>query len=461
MPDTDAEVRQDVKPDTAPDAVQDQEAPSSSAEQNAIAPMKPGVRLVAQSARPPASAFFTSAKWTADGTTVITSASDQAVRAFVLPDDLLEGASDEPRTLEHQGFTRLPEPPLTVTPAPFFHLGDPATQSFLATFRDHPIQLYHVFPHEDAHAAPLASYKLIRTETEEYIAPSSLLWQAPGSHFLCGSTNRLDLFDASGHASNAPLVTVPTIPSKRYISKGGGVGMKGVVSALDAAPPSADGGSIIAAGTWTRWIGLYDLIRSEKQVANWSVAKAVDSLSDEDLGGSGVAQTIWSPCGRYLVVNERNSCGLLVYDIRVTGQLLSVLRGRPADTHQRMHCDVYAGKDGGFEVWAGAQDGVVRVWEDVGLHGDLATDSSWDWKAHDAPIGSTALHSSGSVVATCSGAWEHTRFYDSNEDKDCSESESESESSEPASTDLGTDFRGPTVLEDSCLSLWSIEAAQN
>ncbi|KAL6862865.1 hypothetical protein ACO1O0_003103 [Amphichorda felina] len=388
--------------------------------------------------------FFTSAQWTADGTSVVVGSSDKTVHAFVLPDDLLDDGPADTRQLSPQGTVRLPEPTQTITPAPYFSLGDASTQTFLAGCRDHPIHLYHAFP-DEGRSAPLYTYKLIRAETEAYITPSSLIWQYPGTHFLCGSTNRLDLFDVSGHASDGPITTIPTIPSRRYIAKGGGVGMKGTVSALAASGPDGDTTPLIAVGTWTRWVGLYDLYRTDKAVANWSIAQAVAEAPGKELGGQGIAQTAWSPDGRYLLINERHSSGLLVYDVRVTGQLLSILRGRKADTQQKLLCDVYQGGGGGFEVWAGSQDGTVHVWEGVGLHGDFETQPGWDWKAHESPVGSTGLHPSGSVAATCSGGWEHSRSHESEDDE--------------APTGRG-DSSSTTVLDETSLKFWCIEGPQ-
>jgi WD40 repeat protein len=386
--------------------------------------------------------FLTSAQWTADGASIIATSSDQTVSTIVLPQDLLDAAA-APQQLTPDAATTLPEPTQTIVSAPYFSLADPTTQIFLAACRDHPIQLYHAFPN-GGQCAPLTSYRLIRKETEAYIAPSSMIWEAPGTHFVCGSANRIDYFDTSGRASDGPLLTIPTIPSRRHIMKGGGVGMKGTVSALAASPADANGGSLIAAGTWTRWVGMYDLHRTDKTVANWRVSKAV-SADDHvgSLGGQGVAQVAWSPCGRYLIINERHSDGFLVYDIRVTGQLLSVLRGRKASTQQRLSCDVFQSDtyaNGGFELWGGSQDGVVNVWEEVGLHNDLAVAPSWSWEAHESPAGTTMLHSSGSVVATASGGWEHSKAYD---------------------TDAGllsthADTPSTVVMDESSLRLWSI-----
>lgn len=363
--------------------------------------------------------FYTSAQWTADGTSILALSSDQTVASFILPADLLQPAG-EPRHLARQASIKLPEPTQTLASAPYFSLANPASQTILVGCRDHPLHLYHAFPQpdgddNDADAAgdiasrPLYTYKLIRMESEQYISPASLLWEYPGTHFICGSANRIDLFDASGHCSDGPALTIPTIPSRRHISKGSGVGMKGTVAALAASPPSdASGhGSILAAGTWTRWMGTYDIHRTDRVVANWSIADADEKSFHISLGGQGIVQTAWSPCGRYLVVNERQADGLLVYDIRGTGQLLAVLNGRRATTQQRLHFDIFQGETG-FEVWAGTQDGSVAVWEEVGMRNDVV-EPTWTWKAHESPVGSTIVHSSGSVAATCSGGWGYPR----------------------------------------------------
>ncbi|KAM0253617.1 hypothetical protein ACHAQJ_007192 [Trichoderma viride] len=363
--------------------------------------------------------FYTSAQWTVDGTSILALSSDQTVSSFILPADLLQPA-EEPRHLARQASIKLPEPTQTLASAPYFSLTNPASQTFLVGCRDHPLHLYHAFPQpddtsstsatsENAASRPLYTYKLIRMESEQYITPASLLWEHPGTHFICGSANRIDLFDASGHCSDGPTLTIPTIPSRRHISKGSGVGMKGTVAALAASPPAdANGhGSILAAGTWTRWMGTYDIHRTDRVVANWSIADADEKSFHISLGGQGIVQTAWSPCGRYLVVNERQADGLLVYDIRGTGQLLAVLKGRKATTQQRLHFDVFPGENG-FEVWAGTQHGSVAVWEEVGMQND-AVEPTWTWKAHDSPVGSTIVHSSGSVAATCSGGWGYPR----------------------------------------------------
>ncbi|EFX05954.1 WD repeat-containing protein [Grosmannia clavigera kw1407] len=468
--------------------------------------MQPQVTLVAaadlghgRGPRP----FYKSAQWSADGTTVITSTSDNRIVSYVLPDDLLDPQQDgqlesnslaasesdsdsdsdsdsesdsdgsnsgssstssincRHRRLVPQGRLCLPEPANALASAPYYSLALPWSQSVLVSCRDLPIHLYSLFPEEGdsssssssssvAHARPrpLASYPLIKTETEAYLAPNALLWPSPGTHFVAGTTNLLVLFDISRTANDPPLLRVPTIASTRHLRKGNGVGMRGTVAALSGSIGPGPGPGLVAAGTWTRWIGLYDLARAGGEcVATWSVARASSRASSradsqpgvDSIGGGGILQTLWSPCGRYLVVNERRSRGLLVYDVRGSGELLCCLTGRPAETNQRLSCDVYMsasapnnssveGKvtDGsnnngssGFEVWAGTQNGTTVVWEGIGRCGGNI-EPSWSWMAHSSAVSSTAMHASGSVIATCSGSWALPGDDDANETDDAS-----------------------------------------
>jgi len=156
------------------------------------------------------------------------------------------------------------------------------------------------------------------------------------------------------------------------------VGMRGLVSALSASPGSGNN-SLLAAGTWTRWVGLYDAAGMGGTVATWGIGEAADGVAG--IGGGGVTQTGWSNCGRYLYVVERKSNGVLVFDVRVMGKLVCWLEGREADTNQRLGVDSFEGGSG-MELWAGGTDGVVRVWEGVGMVEGGVT-RTWEWKAHD------------------------------------------------------------------------------
>lgn len=170
---------------------------------------------------------------------------------------------------------------------------------------------------------------------------------------------------------------MPTIPSKRKQIVGGGVGMKGIISAMSL-QPTGDG--ILAVGTFTRQVGLYGANGAGQFLGTFSTAKTDAS---RHIGGRGITQLLWSPCGRYLYIAERKTDGALIYDIRVTGQLLGWLQGRRAYTNQRMKIDVVPSGDGdSHEIWAGGTDGVMRVWRDP-AHTVGAQDPDWEWKVHD------------------------------------------------------------------------------
>lgn len=162
--------------------------------------------------------------------------------------------------------------------------------------------------------------------------------------------------------------------------------MKGIVSALSISP---DGSGVLAAGTFTRHIGLYGSNGSGDCIATFSVG---GTEAQRHIGGKGITQVLWSRCGRYMYVVERKSDGVLVYDIRVTGQLIGWLEGRKARTNQRLKADVVAtGEEGAHELWAGGTDGVMRVWKDPPSSID-GKSPTWEWSIHDGEIPRSPKH---------------------------------------------------------------------
>ncbi|KAG0652451.1 WD40 repeat-containing antisense [Hyphodiscus hymeniophilus] len=392
---------------------------------------------------------------TSEGTSLITSSADNTIRTFILPPDLLSSPSSITLTpyTSHASATSIN----CLTTYPHFSLQDTSTTLYLSTPTDLPIRLQNCLSTSNT---PLSTYNLISPTTEAYLTPSSILWSTPGTHFLTGTDCLIALFDVSRNGEG-PVSRMPTIPSKRHKIKGGGVGMRGIVSTLSHQPTSAEhGDGMLAAGTWTRWVGLYDRGGLGGMVSTWSIAEAADK--DAGIGGTGITQTFWSACGRYLCVVERKSGGVLVYDVRVTGKLVAWLEGREADTNQRLGVDVFEAA-GGMEIWAGGTDGVVRVWEEVGKT-EGAVERSWEWNAHQDPIGSTVVHNSGTVVATCSGQRSIAEF-GSGTDSDTSSSEEEdneedNEDSSPNSSIDGDSpahsFRAPSRVPDNSIKLWSL-----
>ncbi|KAJ5792599.1 uncharacterized protein N7503_008577 [Penicillium pulvis] len=335
---------------------------------------------------------FKSAEWTPDGTTLLTDSADHHIRTFILPPDLL----DSPSVHHLSPYSTLPsvEPTYASAAYPFFNLQDPSTTLFLSSVRDHPIRLASALA-----PVSVASYSLVNPTTEAFITPHSIIYPSSlgGTHFLTGSDSLICLFDVSRPGKDGPVSWLPTIPSKRKQIVGGGIGMKGIVSAL-AVSPTGDG--ILAAGTFTRQVGLYNSNGSGELLGTFSIAK---TEANRVIGGKGITQLVWSPCGRYLYIAERKSDGVLVYDVRVTGQMLGYLRGRRAMTNQRMSIDVVAaGVDGAHEVWAGGTDGFMRGWKNP-MYAAGGQDPEWEMKVHDDTVSSAVFHPTGSVVATCCG----------------------------------------------------------
>lgn len=173
---------------------------------------------------------------------------------------------------------------------------------------------------------------------------------------------------------------------------------------------------------------------------------------------------------------ERKSGGVLVYDVRVSGKVVAWLEGREAWTNQRLGVDIYE-TEKGIEVWAGGIDGVVRVWEGVGQsEGPIKT--SWEWKAHDGefapilarsimltrfadPVTSTVVHSSGTVVATCSGQRSEPKFDDSESESEESGSDEDSEDSGSNNgSEVESSTSSPPAMSsrtpDNSIKIWSL-----
>ena len=189
--------------------------------------------------------------------------------------------------------------------------------------------------------------------------------------------------------------------------------MKGIVSALAS---NADG--ILAAGTFTRWMGLYDANRGGETYAVFPLDTDDKQNGERAVRGTGITQLLWSICSRYLCVVERNSDGVGVWDIRGSGGRMAWLKGRKGLTPQRLGAEVV-----GREVWAGGTDGEIRVWENLGAS-EGVVEPSWGFRAHDGistvlirnshesvctdcnlldAVCATTFHYSGTVLATASG----------------------------------------------------------
>ncbi|TAQ83905.1 hypothetical protein B7494_g7773 [Chlorociboria aeruginascens] len=218
---------------------------------------------------------------TPDGTTLLTSSADNTIRTFVIPPTLL--TSPGPHPLTPYTSHSFPTSINCLAPYPLFNLSTPSTTVYLSTPTSLPIRLLNML---SPLSTPQATYPLINPTTETYLTPSSLLWPSPGHTFYTGTDCLIALFDVSRNGEG-PVTRMPTIPSKRHKMKGGGVGMRGLVSALSR-QENPGGEGILAAGTYTRWVSLYDSSGLGGTISTFSIESAADEISK--IGGTGVTQ---------------------------------------------------------------------------------------------------------------------------------------------------------------------------
>jgi WD40 repeat protein len=294
----------------------------------------------------------------ADGTTLFTSSVSPsyagAASAIVLPPDLLDAESVT--SLSPYSSVTLPDPVRAVCGYPYFELSDVNTTLVLLSIPELPIRLCNALALD---SPQFHSYSYIHPPTEAFVSPHSLSFDNDGTHFLAGSDSEVAVFDIS-RPGNPPMERFKL--RKDYPTSMTWSLSRGIVSALDT---SVD--QVMAVGTFGREIGLFS-----------SGGKAITTFSlGKDISGAGVTHLQWTSCGRYLVVGERKSDCILVFDIRQTQSLLQTFRGRRADTMMRMGWSL---TENG-EVWAGGTDGIARVWRHVGSERS-SVEPVESWSAH-------------------------------------------------------------------------------
>ncbi|KAJ9493806.1 hypothetical protein H2202_010734 [Exophiala xenobiotica] len=310
-------------------------------------------------------------------------------RSLQWPPDLLE-EDKQPHGLSPYCTIPAKEPVNAIAAYPFFNLEDATTALVLSSLRDHPIRLNSAL---SGHLG--ASYPLVNPMTEAFISPHSLTFTPQGDRFIAGSDSLISVFDLS-RPGQEPISSLPTGPKRKTTDYNPAVNMRGIVSAL--AMDNSTG--VLAAGTYGRQVGLYNAMGQAECVGVFSVQ---GTAADTHIGGGGITQVTWSQDGRYLYITERKSHGVVIYDIRKTGQLLAWLEGRKAQTNQRLAIDLVTSNDqGGQEVWAGGLDGYVRVWRDPHQQ-EGSVSPAFEFKAHDDAISGVGIHNGGSVLATASG----------------------------------------------------------
>ena len=236
---------------------------------------------------------------------------------------------------------------------------------------------------------------------------------------------------------------------------------------------------LLAAGTFSRWVGVYDgrsgAVGVGEAVGAWDLGVTEKCSVEAEIGvsegdtmihganaesgigeGAGVTQVTWSACGRYLVVAERGSDGMSVWDVRVSGKRLAWLKGRKAETMQRMGIEVF-----GHEVWGGGTDGKVRVWKQALGEKEGVLGPSQAWTAHADTVSAVVVHPYGGVVGTASGSrkeiegeWEDSEHECGSEDGDQT---LEDRSSVQATGIIRPRTTKARSLADNSLKIWAFQ----
>lgn len=325
---------------------------------------------------------------TPDGTTLLTHSEDNGLRTFILPPNLLKPGE---RRLKPYNTTFSPSRVYSYLIHPHAALSFPESMLYLLSPRDSLIRLHSLLGPD-----MISSYRLEDPDTEAHLAPYSLLIPPSSPHtFFAGTSNKISLFDLN-YSGSGPFQQIRTTQSKKAPQTTHS--MKGLIMAMAM---STDG--ILAAGTNTRMVGLYDHEGSGSCITTFEV---------EGKGG-GVTGLHWSNCGMYLYVAERRSEVIRVYDVRKTWSVVGELRGRRGNGNQRIGVEVQP--DG--TVVGGGEDGVVRIWR--GVDGEAVG----GWRAHEDPVTCAAVHPGGAVVATCSGTRRGRKWEDSSDSEEDEEGE--------------------------------------
>ncbi|KAL9129036.1 MAG: hypothetical protein Q9217_002406 [Psora testacea] len=341
--------------------------------------------------------YFTRLQWSPDGTTILLNTATNGLNTYVLPPDLLDPAPSKPyHNLEPYNTHGLPEPTHATIIHPSYSLSTPETCLYLTSPCNLPIRLLSPFA-----KGILASYPLVNTTTEAWIAPHSLLFAPLNVNiFFAGADGLIASFDLQ-RDGQGPVTTIYTRKGRKRKTgiaailaandqMDGAPNVRGIVSAM-----AINTNGVLAVGTFTGKLGLLDV--------NKGLSPLITECFLPEETRNGITSVHFHPSpsySNYLLAASRLSTSMHLFDIRNPASPLSILKDRPAITQQRLSVDF---TENGA-VWAGGTDGVVKVWEGIGMH-EGEVQAAWGWDAHEDVVGGVGVHPGGAgVVASCSGS---------------------------------------------------------
>ena len=292
-----------------------------------------------------------------DGHHLLTSSADNILRTF---------------TPSPSNFTYLPvssRTPLPSSSTSHIFLPSAETPLILSSPRSLPLRITSPFSPQPSKI--VASYRLTHPSTETYLSARSMLpspWES----------NLVFLGMERGMGVGVVDLMRDGQDVHDFFALGTGVAGKGgkgeIVSALACEP---DSGWLVA-GTWGRWIGVYDGRGRGSAVSLFNLKHSEES--DGVGGGQGVARAGFAGGGSYMIVRERDSRGVGIWDVRRTGRRLAWLNTGGETGMMKVGFDCW-----GDEVWAGLGNGWLGVWEGVGMREGIL-EADWGWRAHNGKL---------------------------------------------------------------------------
>ncbi|KAJ8296005.1 Telomerase Cajal body protein 1 [Rhodotorula toruloides] len=373
-------------------------------------------------------AFFRDVQLCPDGSCLLATAEDRSLSLFPLTDEqVAPEPSTSSSTLSPVWTHSPPDSLISSAWYPGASSPNPAMFTFAVGVKDHPV---HLLDGNDRRVR--ASYPTI-DHTERFVAPHSMAFSPDGSRLCCGFENAIEIFDVSQPgAEGYRLHTTPTRSSRQ--------GQKGIISSLAFSPPDSSSSSLLAAGSFSGSVGLYD-ISSPTPLAHL--------LQPSQHGG--ITKLLFHPLSPHLLfAASRQSTHLDIWDLRNTSRTSSNGKlSRMARTNQRLGFDI---DPSGTWLAAGDQDGNLSIFSAQPLPDQLEPITTFSLSAE--PISTTLFHPFAPLLITTSGARKFGGAGRAGRDA-ASESESDSsdEEGEAAADEPGD---GLDVSERNSLELWKI-----
>lgn len=275
-------------------------------------------------------------RYSPDGLCLLATSNDSTLRLYETP----EAHPNAPQQAS-------PAPAVTVRESgsvydsawyPRMNSGAPRTCVFAAASRHSPTHLW------DAFTGRLRASYCAMDDNDVPLPTLSLAFTPEGAQLICGHDGAIRIFDVERPGRDCDLRPLAGRKQSRKRKRvGGGVGQRGLVSALDTAQQY---GGLIACGSYAGSTYVYEK-------TSGSVVCSLDAHQ------AGVTHVRFSPDATRLWTGGRRDNFLLEWDLR----MLRVLARyeRTCDTNQRYRFDI-SPVDGRF-LATGARDGRIRIFD--------------------------------------------------------------------------------------------------